>query len=67
MSSNTVFTQFVLDYHISTCNVRGRYGPSQQNCTKAYNTTNTSVKVIEDEKKLKGVQKWTVPQDGYYT
>ncbi|KAL1518252.1 hypothetical protein ABEB36_001900 [Hypothenemus hampei] len=53
-------------YKITTCRNTGRYGPSHQNCTKEYNGTSTSVKVLH-EAGLSGVQKWTAPRDGYYT
>lgn len=57
---------FCLDYHITTCNSKGRYGPSPANCTKAYSGTKVTVKVIR-EPGLDGVQKWIAPRDGYYT
>ncbi|XP_057655482.1 tyrosine-protein kinase receptor isoform X1 [Diorhabda carinulata] len=53
-------------YKITTCNAKGRFGPTQPDCTKAYNGTNVHIKVVH-EPGLTGVQKWVVPVTGYYT
>uniref|UniRef100_A0A6P7FI40 Tyrosine-protein kinase receptor n=1 Tax=Diabrotica virgifera virgifera TaxID=50390 RepID=A0A6P7FI40_DIAVI len=53
-------------YKISSCNGRGRYGPTQPDCSKAYNNTPVHIKVVH-EPGLTGVQKWTVPKTNYYT
>ncbi|XP_025832818.1 ALK tyrosine kinase receptor [Agrilus planipennis] len=53
-------------YEITTCGVRGRHGPTSRNCITAYNNTNTSVTVLNDNT-FKGVQKWVAPSEGYYT
>nr|XP_023027843.1 ALK tyrosine kinase receptor isoform X2 [Leptinotarsa decemlineata] len=53
-------------YEITTCNAKGRFGPTQPECTKAYNGTNVNIKVVH-EPGVTGVQKWVVPKDGYYT
>ncbi|CAG9816232.1 unnamed protein product [Phaedon cochleariae] len=53
-------------YEIRTCNAKGRFGPTQPDCTKAYNGTQINVRVVH-EPGLTGVQKWVVPRDGYYT
>lgn len=58
--------QFVLDYEINTCGAKGRYGPSQGDCITAYNNTKVKVRVL-NEPGLSGVQKWTVPTEGFYT
>nr|ALV82496.1 Alk [Leptinotarsa decemlineata] len=52
--------------HLTTCNAKGRFGPTQPECTKAYNGTNVNIKVVH-EPGVTGVQKWVVPKDGYYT
>ncbi|XP_031622043.1 ALK tyrosine kinase receptor isoform X2 [Contarinia nasturtii] len=53
---------------LSTCNTRGREGPTQVNCSEAYNNTEagSGIQVIEDQK-FKGVQVWSVPSENYYT
>ncbi|XP_017768942.1 PREDICTED: leukocyte tyrosine kinase receptor [Nicrophorus vespilloides] len=53
-------------YEISTCNVSGRFGPVQDNCTTAYTGTEVIVRVLR-EPGLNGVQRWIVPSDNYYT
>ncbi|XP_008194070.1 tyrosine-protein kinase receptor isoform X2 [Tribolium castaneum] len=53
-------------YHITTCNAKGRFGPTERNCAVAYNHTKVKVKVLS-EPGLSGVQKWTSPSDGFYT
>ncbi|CAH0545803.1 unnamed protein product [Brassicogethes aeneus] len=56
----------VTSYKLTTCNNKGRFGPNKDQCQKAYNSTNISIKVVH-EAGLTGVQKWIVPSDGYYT
>ncbi|KAK6622943.1 hypothetical protein RUM43_008795 [Polyplax serrata] len=53
-------------YLFSSCGVRGRMGPTPENCTAAYNNTSTNVTVLQDAT-LNGVQRWIVPQEGFYT
>nr|CAH7767694.1 unnamed protein product [Callosobruchus chinensis] len=53
-------------YKISTCNAKGRYGPSQADCNKEYESGRVSVRVLK-EPGLDGVQKWVAPRSGYYT
>ncbi|XP_018579561.1 ALK tyrosine kinase receptor isoform X2 [Anoplophora glabripennis] len=53
-------------YEITTCNIKGRFGPKQYDCAKAYNGSKMNIKVL-NEPGLSGVQKWVVPQDGFYT
>ena len=53
-------------YHIITCNAKGRFGPTQNQCDRAYNNTKVKVKVLH-ETGLSGVQKWITPSDGFYT
>uniref|UniRef100_A0AAR5P3V4 Tyrosine-protein kinase receptor n=1 Tax=Dendroctonus ponderosae TaxID=77166 RepID=A0AAR5P3V4_DENPD len=53
-------------FNITTCNNEGRYGPSPEQCAKAYNRTGTNVKVLLDVG-LRGTQKWVAPREGYYT
>ncbi|PSN50091.1 hypothetical protein C0J52_15468 [Blattella germanica] len=49
-------------YTFTTCGINGREGPTHENCTKAYQFTTTNVTVTPD-----GIQRWTVPETGYYT
>ena len=49
-------------YIFGTCGARGRQGPTPENCTNAYKHTPTNVTVLPH-----GVQRWTVPEGGYYT
>uniref|UniRef100_T1H974 Tyrosine-protein kinase receptor n=1 Tax=Rhodnius prolixus TaxID=13249 RepID=T1H974_RHOPR len=53
-------------YLFTPCGSTGRHGPTQENCLAAYNNTDTNVTVLT-EKLLAGIQKWTVPEEGYYT
>ncbi|ERL86044.1 hypothetical protein D910_03458 [Dendroctonus ponderosae] len=53
-------------FNITTCNNEGRYGPSPEQCAKAYNRTGTNVKVLLDVG-MRGTQKWVAPREGYYT
>ncbi|KAF7281667.1 hypothetical protein GWI33_004443 [Rhynchophorus ferrugineus] len=53
-------------YKITTCNAKGRYGPSHSNCSKTYMDTSTNVTVLHDAG-VSGVQKWIVPRDSFYT
>ncbi|KAK5639789.1 hypothetical protein RI129_010600 [Pyrocoelia pectoralis] len=53
-------------YEITTCGVKGRDGPLQDNCTAAYKNTSVNVKVMHAPG-LNGIQKWTAPHEGYYT
>ncbi|KAJ9595248.1 hypothetical protein L9F63_013458 [Diploptera punctata] len=49
-------------YTFGTCGAKGRRGPTSENCTKAYHHTPTNVTVLPE-----GIQRWTVPEGGYYT
>lgn len=53
---------------LSTCNARGKDGPTANDCLEAYNSTDVGndILVIEDEL-YKGVQVWNVPSENYYT
>lgn len=53
---------------LSTCNVRGKEGPTALDCNEAYNNTEAGsvIQVIEDQT-YKGVQVWKVPTENYYT
>lgn len=53
---------------LSTCNVRGKDGPTANDCMEAYNNTEASneIRVIDDQL-YKGVQVWKVPSENYYT
>ncbi|CAG9855575.1 unnamed protein product [Phyllotreta striolata] len=53
-------------YHITTCNAKGRFGPTETDCARTYNKTKVAIKVVH-EPGLTGVQKWVVPITGYYT
>lgn len=57
---------FFIDYEITNCGVKGRDGPTQTDCNTAYKNTSVKVKVMHAPG-LNGIQKWTVPHDGYYT
>ncbi|KRT83614.1 protein kinase, partial [Oryctes borbonicus] len=57
---------FFPDYELTTCAQTGRYGPNREQCKAAYNGTKTRVRVIEDLG-MSGIQKWTAPNEGYYT
>lgn len=53
---------------LSTCNVRGKEGPSSADCSEAYNNTEAgSVIQVIDDQVYKGVQMWKVPSENYYT
>lgn len=56
----------ILDYQIRTCDLKGRFGPTQGDCSRAYNGTGVNVTVLH-EIGMGGVQKWIVPEDGFYT
>lgn len=56
----------VLDYLFTPCGANGTSGPSQDNCNGEYNNTNVNVTVLS-ERTFNGIQKWTVPKDGFYT
>lgn len=60
------FTTLVLDYLFTPCGANGTSGPSQDNCNVEYNNTNVNVTVLS-ERTFNGIQKWTVPKDGFYT
>ncbi|KAM7344585.1 anaplastic lymphoma kinase [Cochliomyia hominivorax] len=56
---------------LGTCDNRGMLGPTQAQCESFYSTHNRSrvlkeVKVV-DEIPYKGMQKWKVPHEGFYT
>ncbi|XP_067626535.1 tyrosine-protein kinase receptor isoform X2 [Eurosta solidaginis] len=57
---------------LTTCDTRGMIGPTQQQCETAYKGNNQShvlreVRVVEEQSSYKGMQKWKVPHEGYYT
>lgn len=54
------------DYVVTTCGARGRYGPTKENCSVAYNNTHVRVKVMHTPG-LNGVQKWVAPMKNFYT
>lgn len=55
-------------YELSTCGVRGIYGPTPDDCSKYYNNTEILNHVrVNDKAPFKGVQVWKVPSEGYYT
>ncbi|KAJ8931560.1 hypothetical protein NQ314_015507, partial [Rhamnusium bicolor] len=35
-------------YEITTCNAKGRFGPTPSDCTKTYNATKVSIKVVHE-------------------
>lgn len=53
---------------LSTCNVRGKEGPTPSDCSDSYNNTEAGnvIQVIEDHM-YKGAQVWRVPSENYYT
>ncbi|XP_072157406.1 leukocyte tyrosine kinase receptor isoform X2 [Bemisia tabaci] len=53
-------------YVFSSCGAKGRFGPTTSGCSEAYNKTSVKVAVMDTET-LKGVQRWTVPESGFYT
>lgn len=74
-SSNTFkfffFLILLTDLELGTCDNRGMLGPTQAQCETYYSTHNRSrvlkeVKVI-DEIPYRGMQKWKVPHEGFYT
>ncbi|XP_078313268.1 leukocyte tyrosine kinase receptor-like isoform X2 [Crassostrea virginica] len=52
-------------YKFSSCNAVGSDGPVQSKCDSIYKSSQTSVKVIT-KGALKGIQRWTVPENGTY-
>ena len=55
----------LLEYKFSSCNAVGSDGPVQSKCDSIYKSSQTSVKVIT-KGALKGIQRWTVPENGTY-
>ncbi|KAL3228828.1 hypothetical protein MRX96_023730 [Rhipicephalus microplus] len=53
-------------YGFSSCGVRGRFGPTPQDCAAWYANSSTRVAVLT-KKQQAGVQVWTVPDSGLYT
>lgn len=53
-------------YTINTCGAWGSEGPKSENCLKAYKHSTTNVAVL-DTAPWAGIQRWTVPESGYYT
>ncbi|KAF6214835.1 hypothetical protein GE061_009578 [Apolygus lucorum] len=53
-------------YQFTNCGATGRKGPSQQQCDEAYNNTEVEV-TVQTEKIMAGIQKWVVPEGGFYT
>ncbi|XP_063232393.1 leukocyte tyrosine kinase receptor [Bacillus rossius redtenbacheri] len=53
-------------YVLTTCGAEGREGPTKEDCSLAYNNTSTKVAVLDSSPPL-GVQRWLVPETGYYT
>jgi anaplastic lymphoma kinase len=57
-----------LVYELSTCGAHGNYGPTPDDCMKAYNGSDYTNHIRVSEKlPYKGVQIWKVPSEGYYT
>lgn len=56
---------------LSTCNARGRYGPTPNDCSETYNNSEelSDIRVINENEPnpFKGVQVWRVPSENYYT
>lgn len=63
---NLQWHSLITDYEFSTCGVKGTFGPTQANCTTAYNNTAMKVKVLNETNTV-GMQKWVAPQEGFYT
>ncbi|XP_071963300.1 tyrosine-protein kinase receptor-like isoform X2 [Antedon mediterranea] len=54
-------------FEFNTCGVKGRNGPKQLHCDRAYQHSNVSVQVVESgEGVIPGVQMWTVPVTRLY-
>lgn len=53
---------------LTTCNARGKDGPTPDDCDVAYNNTEAGsvIQVINDQP-YRGVQVWKVPSENYYT
>lgn len=59
---------FFLVISLSTCNARGKDGPTASDCFEAYNGTEAGNEILVIEDQLyKGVQVWNVPSENYYT
>ena len=55
------------EIELTTCGVRGRYGPSLENCIEKYNTEWCRNKELFNvEENRKGIQLLTIPQSGLY-
>ncbi|XP_037948147.1 ALK tyrosine kinase receptor [Teleopsis dalmanni] len=57
---------------LTTCDTRGMIGPTQLQCEASYTANNKTlvlkeVWVEEGQSTYKGMQKWKVPNEGYYT
>ncbi|XP_069117967.1 ALK tyrosine kinase receptor-like isoform X2 [Argopecten irradians] len=52
-------------YEFKPCNAMGPEGPTQVKCDESYKSTPIKVEVIA-EGQMKGIQIWTVPEDGTY-
>ncbi|KAL3284751.1 hypothetical protein HHI36_018894 [Cryptolaemus montrouzieri] len=53
-------------YEINTCDATGRFGPTPSDCLRSYNKTEVKVAVLHDAG-LSGMQRWIVPNQGFYT
>ncbi|GFG39571.1 hypothetical protein Cfor_01001, partial [Coptotermes formosanus] len=53
-------------FSITTCGAKGQEGPTTENCFKEYKYSATNVTVL-DTAPWAGMQRWTVPEGGYYT
>ncbi|GIY01072.1 MAM and LDL-receptor class A domain-containing protein 1 [Caerostris darwini] len=56
----------VKKYAFSTCGANGRLGPSENQCTVAYQNSTTKINVMT-EPTMEGIQRWMVPASGLYT
>lgn len=61
----------ISDLELGTCDNRGMHGPTQSQCESFYTNHNRSNVLEEvrvtDEIPYKGMQKWKVPHEGFYT
>ncbi|CAM1297504.1 ALK (predicted), partial [Pycnogonum litorale] len=63
VASNVSFNFYQTSF--TTCGSKGQKGPTQDECNRAYNSTN--VRVNGPEEKYEGVQRWIVPETNVYT
>lgn len=55
---------FYLDHKFIACKSKGSQPPTQHDCEHEYKLSNSSTKV---QVSSTGIQKWTVPETGFYT